>query len=151
MPTSDSKTGLWAIACDHGGLNLKNHLLSLLKKWDYQVQDLGTKTAESVDYPDFASKLAKGVASGEYVSGILVCGTGIGMSMTANRFESVRAAVCTSAYTARMARAHNDANVLCLGERVVGFGEAEDILQAFCKQEFEGDRHARRIAKIKRG
>jgi ribose 5-phosphate isomerase B len=151
MPTADAKTDLWAIASDHGGLNLKNHLLSLLKKWGYQVQDLGTDKPESVDYPDFAIKVAKGVASGEYIRGILVCGTGIGMSMTANRFKSVRAAVCTSAYTARMARAHNAANILCLGERVIGFGEAEDILKAFCEQDFEGGRHAGRIAKIERG
>jgi ribose 5-phosphate isomerase B len=137
-----------AIACDHGGLALKEYLLSLLTGLGYRIEDLGTNSPDSVDYPDFASRLAKGVAAGRYWCGILVCGTGIGMSMAANRHSGIRAAVCTSTYTARMARAHNDANVLCLGGRVLGLGEAEDITRAFLEGRFEGGRHQQRIEKI---
>jgi len=137
-----------AIACDHGGLALKEYLLHLLSGWGYQIDDLGTNSPDSVDYPDYASRLAAGIVAGRYWCGILVCGTGIGMSMAANRHTGVRAAVCTSTYTARMARAHNDANVLCLGGRVLGLGEAEDITRTFLEGRFEGGRHQRRIEKI---
>ena len=147
---SDSKKAgqLLAIACDHGGLALKEYLVSLLTGWGYQIEDLGTNSPESVDYPDYARRLAAGVAEGRYFCGILVCGTGLGMSMAANRHHGVRAAVCTSGYTARMARAHNDANVLCMGGRVLGLGEAEDITRIFLETPFEGGRHQRRIEKI---
>ncbi len=149
MGTDESKNKVTlAVAADHGGIALKNHLVGLLGKWGYDCQDMGTHNEESVDYPDFARKLAQAVAAGDYRLGVLVCGTGIGMSMVANRVRGVRAALCSSAYTARMARAHNDANVLCLGDRVTGFGEAEDILHTFLNQEFEGGRHARRIGKF---
>jgi ribose 5-phosphate isomerase B len=137
-----------AVASDHGGFNLKTHVLDLLKQWGWKTEDLGTDGPASVDYPEFGARLARGVAEGKYSFGVLVCGTGIGMSMTANRFRGVRAALCTSAYMARMARGHNDANVLCLGGRVIGTGQAEDILKAFVDGEFEGGRHARRIQAI---
>jgi ribose 5-phosphate isomerase B len=137
-----------AVASDHGGVNLKAHVLALLQQWGFKTADLGTDGPGSVDYPEFGARLARGVAAGKYSFGILVCGTGIGMSMAANRFRGVRAALCTSAYMARMARAHNDANVLCLGERVIGPGQAEDILKTFLEAEFEGGRHARRIQAI---
>ncbi|HOX45327.1 MAG TPA: ribose 5-phosphate isomerase B [Myxococcota bacterium] len=137
-----------AVASDHGGLGLKGLVVARLQAWGHQVEDLGTQGTASVDYPDFAARLAAGVVAGRYRLGVLVCGTGIGMSIMANRFRGVRAAVCGSAYTARMARAHNDANVLCLGERVTGPGEAEDILRAFLDTPFEGGRHARRVEKL---
>ncbi len=136
------------IATDHGGVRLRDHLLERMREWGLTVENLGTDSEESVDYPDFAAKVAQGVAEGLYATGVLVCGTGLGMSMMANRFRGVRAAVCTSGYMARMTRAHNDANILCLGERVLGFGEAEDILQTFLLTGFEGGRHQRRIGKL---
>jgi ribose 5-phosphate isomerase B len=138
------------VASDHGGYQLKTHIVGLLRGWGYAVEDLGTSGPEAVDYPDYATALVQRVlAPGERL-GVLICGTGIGMSIVANRFPGVRAAVCTSAYMARMARAHNDANVLCLGGRVLGIGEAEDILKTFLEGRFEGGRHAARLAKIER-
>ncbi len=136
------------IAADHGGVRLKDYLVAKIREWGLTVEDLGTDSTESVDYPDFGAEVARGVAEGRFATGVLVCGTGLGMSMTANRFRGVRAAVCTSSYMARMTRAHNDANVLCLGERVLGFGEAEDILRTYLQTGFEGGRHARRIGKL---
>ncbi|MBN2498395.1 MAG: ribose 5-phosphate isomerase B [Deltaproteobacteria bacterium] len=135
-----------AVASDHGGFDLKSHVLAYLADQGLEAADLGTRSRESVDYPFFAAQVARGVQAGTYRLGILVCGTGLGMSMMANRYRGVRAAVCSSAYTARMAREHNDANVLCLGGRVIGTGQAEDILRAFLDQPFAGGRHARRIA-----
>ncbi|KAB1439104.1 ribose 5-phosphate isomerase B [Pseudodesulfovibrio senegalensis] len=132
------------IGSDHGGFNLKKHLVALLESWGYTVLDQGPDRAESCDYPEFAAKVAKRVLDGEG-QGILICGTGLGMSMAANRFSGVRAAVCTNEFMARMCRAHNDANVLCLGERVIGIGTAEGIVKAYLETEFEGDRHKRRI------
>jgi ribose 5-phosphate isomerase B len=151
MPANWNRDLPAALASDHGGYQLKAHLLGLLSKWGWKTKDLGTSGPDSVDYPEFGARLARGVAAGKYCVGILVCGTGIGMSMTANRYRGVRAALCTSAYMARMARAHNDANVLCLGERVIGFGQAEDILRTFLEGEFEGGRHSRRIQAIEPG
>lgn len=137
------------IASDHGGYDLKSHLIASLQAWGYPVEDLGTAGAEAVDYPDYAAALARRiVAQSGQVMGVLICGTGIGMSIAANRFPGVRAALCTSAYMARKARAHNDANVLCLGGRVLGVGEADDILKTFLESAFEGGRHAQRVAKI---
>ncbi len=136
------------IGADHGGVQLKDYLKTLLVEWGAQVEDMGTNSEESVDYPDFAAKVAGAVAAGDFESGMLICGTGLGMSMMANRYKGVRAALCTSGYMARMARAHNDANVLCMGGRVMGQGEAEDVLRIFFDTEFEGGRHARRIAKF---
>jgi ribose 5-phosphate isomerase B len=132
------------IGSDHGGFNLKKHLVAALESWGVNVLDLGPDCAESCDYPEFAAKVAQKVLDGEGL-GILICGTGLGMSMAANRFSGVRAAVCTNEFMARMCRAHNDANVLCLGERVIGIGTAEGIVKAYLETEFEGDRHKRRI------
>jgi ribose 5-phosphate isomerase B len=139
------------IACDHAGFALKEALKKALVGWGVTVEDLGTHDEKSIDYPDYAHALAKGVVGGKYRFGVLVCGTGIGMSMAANRHKGVRAALCTDSYTARMTRLHNDANVLCLGSRVVGGGLAEDILKTFLDTAFEGGRHAGRVSKIDSG
>lgn len=137
------------IATDHAGLDLKNYTVELLKEKGHQVVDLGPHSKERVDYPDFALKLCHTLlADTEDADGILICGSGIGMSMTANRFTGIRAALCHDAYTASMARAHNDANVLCFGERVVGRGVAESMIDAWIAGAFEGGRHAGRIKKI---
>ncbi len=136
------------IGADHGGFRLKDYLGSIMEGWGMLVADMGTNSEDSVDYPDYAAKVAKAVSDGDFESGLLVCGTGLGMSMMANRQKGVRAALCTSGYMARMARAHNDANVLCMGQRVLGRGEAEDILRVFLSTDFEAGRHARRIAKF---
>ncbi|MBP1611697.1 MAG: rpiB [Acidobacteria bacterium] len=137
-----------AAASDHAGFPLKNHLVAWLSARGHEVIDLGTHSAESTDYPDFAHEVARRIASGEVERGLLVCGTGIGMSIAANRHAGVRAARCLTEYDARMARAHNDANVLALGERVTGAGLAEAILETFLATAFEGGRHARRVQKI---
>jgi len=136
------------VGADHAGLSLKDALAARLRERGWDVDDVGTSTADSVDYPDFGHRVARAIASGEHSLGLLVCGSGVGMSMSANRHEGVRAVVCSEPYSAQMARAHNDANVLCLGARVVGPGLAETILDAFLDGEFEGGRHARRVAKI---
>lgn len=143
-----SYKGIVGIGSDHGGLQLKRSLVDVARGWGLEVDDVGTNSSKSVDYPDFAATICRGVLDGKYGLAVLVCGTGIGMSMMANRFCGIRAAVCTSAYTARMAREHNDANVLCLGERVTGLGEAHDILATFLSTPFGGGRHARRIEKF---
>jgi ribose 5-phosphate isomerase B len=140
-----------AIASDHAGFALKEALKKLLGEMQVRFEDLGTHDESSCDYPDFAHALARGIGDGRYALGVLVCGTGIGMSIAANRHPGVRAAVCTEAFAARMTRAHNDANVLCLGSRIVGPGVAEDVLRAFIGSEFEGGRHARRVAKLEPG
>jgi ribose 5-phosphate isomerase B len=137
-----------ALGCDHAALSLKLSLKGQLEQMGAEVIDVGTHTEASCDYPDFAHAVAEGVAAGRYDRGVLICGTGLGMSYAANRHAGVRAAVCTNEYLARMARAHNDANVLCLGARVVGPGLAEAILHAFMETAFDGDRHARRVAKV---
>jgi ribose 5-phosphate isomerase B len=140
-----------AIASDHAGLVLRRQLQVALEQMGVRFEDLGTHDERACDYPDFAHVVARGVAEGRYPLGVLVCGTGVGMSMAANRHPGVRAAVCTESFTARMARAHNDANVLCMGSRVVGVGVAQEILRAFLEAGFEGGRHAPRVAKIDRG
>jgi ribose 5-phosphate isomerase B len=137
-----------AIASDHGGLALKEELKRSLASRDLEIVDLGTHTDESVDYPDFAGALCEEILAGRAESGILVCGTGIGMSIAANRRCGIRAALCTDPYSAKMAREHNDANVLCLGGRVVGPGLALEIAEAFLGGAFSGGRHTRRLAKI---
>ena len=134
---------------DHAGLALKGWLVERLRARGSEVEDLGTHDGASVDYPDYAHRVAAAVAAGEgAVLGLLVCGSGVGMSIAANRHAGVRAVVCSEPYSAAMARAHNDANVLCLGARVVGVGLAETILDAFVTGVFEGGRHAGRVAKI---
>ncbi|MFZ5468984.1 MAG: ribose 5-phosphate isomerase B [Myxococcota bacterium] len=137
------------LASDHAGLELKKELLEALRTRPVEVEDLGAFTNDSVDYPDFASSVAKKVGAGLADVGVLVCGTGIGMSIVANKHRGVRAALAHSEFEARMARAHNDANVLCLGQRVVGPGLGRAILEAFLDQQFEGGRHERRVQKIR--
>lgn len=138
-----------AIASDHGGLRLKAVLVQALKDWGVPCEDLGTHTERSCDYPDYAHELARGVAEGRFERGVLVCGTGIGMSIAANRHAGVRAAVVSDTFSARMAREHNNANVLCMGERVVGPGLALEILRVWLDASADSDpRHARRVAKI---
>jgi len=137
-----------AIGFDHGGLNLRAVVIERIEAASFEVLDLGPQVDEKVDYPEYAHKVARAVKSGEAVLGILVCGTGLGMSMAANRHKGIRAAVCTTTYMAKMARAHNDANVLCLGDRVIGTGLATDILDSFIATSFEGGRHAKRIEMI---
>jgi ribose 5-phosphate isomerase B len=136
------------IASDHGGFNLKETIKKFLAEQKYDVKDLGPSSPDSVDYPDFAHRLAGAMERREADMGILVCGSGIGMAMAANRHRGIRAAVCTNEYMAAVARKHNDANVLCLGERVVGVDLARAIVTAFLHNDFEGGRHERRVEKI---
>lgn len=138
----------WVIANDHAGLPLKTEMLKVFAALGVIVEDIGAKTLESVDYPDFGHALAKAITEDRFDRGVLICGTGIGISIAANRHEGIRAALCGDVFSARMSRMHNDANVLCLGARVVGAGLAEEILRAFMGTEFEGGRHQRRIDKI---
>ncbi|MCP3101446.1 ribose 5-phosphate isomerase B [Myxococcus sp. K15C18031901] len=137
------------LASDHAGLELRQELVSALKERGVPHEDVGPVTRDSVDYPDFAARVSRAVTSGEATLGVLVCGTGIGMSIVANKHRGVRAALCTTEFEARMARAHNDANVLCLGQRVVGAGVGRAILEAFLATPFEGGRHERRVQKIR--
>jgi ribose 5-phosphate isomerase B len=139
-----------AIGSDHGGLDLKITLMAVLDELGLSYQDMGTHEHTSCDYPDYAQRVAEGVASGAYDQGILVCGTGIGMSIAANKVQGIRAALCNDIFSAHMARNHNDANVLCLGARVVGPGVAQEIVRAYFTSTFEGGRHATRVAKIDR-
>ena len=136
------------IATDHAGVNIKTNIIEMLQEMGHEVIDLGPQDNTRVDYPDFAHKLCLEVLADTGSQGILICGTGIGMSLSANKHKGIRAALCHDAYTAIMARAHNDANVLCFGERVVGLGVAQSILEGWCKTSFEGGRHAQRVAKI---
>jgi ribose 5-phosphate isomerase B len=136
------------IATDHAGYAVKDFVKELFAKRGYEVIDLGPESSDRVDYPDYAEKVARAVAADPGSQGVLICGTGIGMSIAANKIKGIRAAEVHDHYTAKMARAHNDANVLCFGERVVGRGEIESIVEAWCTTEFEGGRHANRVAKI---
>lgn len=138
----------FAVGADHAGFVIKERLAARLKALGHPVEDYGTHSEDSCDYPDYARLVAQSVAHGQADAGLLVCGTGIGMSMAANRRSGVRAARCCTAADARLAREHNDANVLCLGARVVSPGLAEEILDAFLSAGFAGGRHARRVAKI---
>lgn len=137
-----------ALASDHGGLELKAALAEYLKERGFAVADLGTHDTQSVDYPDYAQAMAQALADGVATRGILVCGTGIGISIAANRFAHVRAALVHDAFGARMSRQHNDANVLVLGGRTTGIEVAKDCLAIFLDTAFEGGRHARRVAKL---
>lgn len=135
-----------AIACDHGGYELKEAVKA--KFPDIEWMDLGTNSAESVDYPDYAAKMASAIEGADAPLGILICGTGIGISIAANRNTAVRAALCTDATMAKLTRQHNNANVLALGARITGVESAFDIVDTFLNTEFEGGRHARRIEKM---
>ncbi len=137
-----------AVACDHGGLNLKKEIIKYLDSNGYEVVDFGTDTFDSCDYPDYALPAAEAVASGECEKGIVVCSTGIGVSIVANKVPGVRCAHCHDTYCAEFTRLHNNANMLALGEKVVGTGYALKIVETFLKTEFEGGRHARRFDKI---
>jgi len=137
-----------AVASDHGGYRLKLTISDILREKGYEIEDLGTDSYESVDYPDFAHEIAEKIAAGSVKRAILICGTGIGMSITANRYRNVRAALCNDVYSAKMSRLHNDSNVLVLGGRVVGPGLAEDIVDMWLETKFEGGRHLKRLRKI---
>lgn len=137
------------VASDHAGRALKDAIVAHLRQAGREVEDIGAHGSDSVDYPRYARPLAEGVAQGKYEAGVLVCGTGTGMAIAANKIDGVRAANCVNELLARMARAHNDANVLCLGERVVGEGLALAIVDAFLDTPFEGGRHQRRVDLIR--
>lgn len=137
-----------AIACDHGGYELKLDVIRHLEEKGIVYEDFGCNSTESVDYPDYGIPAAKAVAEGKFDAAILICGTGIGMSLCANKVKGIRAAVCSDTFCARMTRAHNNANVLCMGARVIGLGVALDIVDAFLGTEFEGGRHATRVEKV---
>lgn len=138
-----------AIACDHAALHLKNEIIAHLKKNGYEVTDFGISREGAVDYPDYALPVAEAVASGRADKGILICGTGIGMCIAANKVKGIRCALCSDTFSARATREHNDANVLAFGERVVGAGLALDIVDLFLTTPFSGaSRHVNRIGKI---
>lgn len=137
-----------AIGCDHGGFEMKNELVDYLKEQGFEVGDFGIYERVSVDYPVTAQKVALAVSSGEYPLGILVCGTGIGMSLAANKVKGIRAAACSEVYSAKFTRLHNNANILCLGGRVIGPETAKIMVDAFVNTEFEGGRHQRRVDMI---
>jgi len=137
-----------ALGCDHGGYNLMVEIKALLEEKGLQYKDFGTASDKSVDYPDFAKPVALAVSGGECERGILVCGTGIGMSMAANKIHGIRAALCCDCFSAEMTRRHNDANILCLGARSTGAGLALKITEIFLETTFDGGRHATRIKKI---
>ncbi len=139
-----------AIASDHAGVEMKGRLREALSAWGYGVEDLGTNAPDSVDYPDYAEAVAMKVAGGQATTGVLVCGTGIGMSIAANRFPGIRAAVLYDEFAARHARRHNDANLAIFGARTMAVEEALERLRIFLAEPFEGGRHAGRLEKIRR-
>jgi ribose 5-phosphate isomerase B len=136
------------IGCDHAGLELKKEIVSLLSDLGVEYVDFGTNRPESVDYPDFGEKVSEAVSSGGVERGILICGTGIGMSIVANKFPHLRASLCNDLFTAKMSRLHNDANVLVLGGRIVGKDLAKEIVRTWMSTPFEGERHCMRLKKI---
>lgn len=136
------------IASDHAGFALKEVLKGRLDEWGYGVVDLGTDSEDRVDYPDFGAKMAQAIGDGAVWRGVVVCGTGVGISIAANRHAHVRAALCHDATGARLSRQHNDANVLALGQRMIGQAVAIDCLRVFLDTEFEGGRHVRRVDKL---
>jgi len=137
-----------AIASDHGGTQLRQEIKNLLDELEISYEDFGCDCSTSVDYPDYALPVAKKVASGEFDRGILICGTGIGMSISANKVKGIRCALVHDVFTAKVTREHNDSNVLAMGERVIGPGLAREIAKAWLTSNFEGGRHANRIGKI---
>lgn len=137
-----------AFACDHGGFELKETIIKWLDDNGYEVVDFGCNSTASVDYPDYALPASQAVARGECDLGILVCGTGIGMSLCANKVKGIRAACCSDTFSAKMTRLHNNSNILCFGARVVGAGLAIELVRNFVESEFEGDRHINRINKV---
>lgn len=141
----------WVIASDHAGYALKERVKEWLRARGIEPTDFGVHAATRVDYPEYGHRVGTAIAAGEFDRGVLVCGSGIGISIAANRHPGVRAALCHDPYSAQMARAHNDANVLALGARCIGEGLAEAVLEAFLRGEFEGGRHADRVRQIDRG
>lgn len=137
-----------AIGSDHGGYELKEHIKKYLIDTGFEINDYGTYSEDSVDYPDCAAPVCKAIQNGEAERGILVCGTGIGISIAANKHKGIRAALCSDVYSATMARQHNNANIICLGGRVIGRELAFMIVDAWLNNEFLGGRHAQRVAKI---
>ena len=137
-----------AVGCDHGGLEHKNAIAEHLKERGFEVTDYGIYEQKSVDYPEIAQKLCDGIVNGDNELGILVCGTGIGMSIAANKVKGIRAAACSEHFSAKYTRLHNNSNVLCLGGRVIGVGTAIELADLFVDTQFEGGRHQRRIYMI---
>ena len=137
-----------SIGCDHAGFQLKEHLKAVLQQWNIQVVDFGTYKESSVDYPDYVHPLAHSVESGETEMGIVICGSGNGVAITANKHQGIRAALCWTEELAQLARAHNNANVLSLPSRFISFSEAEAITRIFLQTAFEGGRHTARVDKI---
>ena len=138
-----------ALGCDHGGYELMKEVIKYLEEHGLEYKNYGTYSTDSCDYPDYAKKVAEAILSGECEKGILICGTGIGITIAANRYEGIRAANCTNSFMAEATREHNDANILAMGARVIGPGLALEIVKAFLETEFSGDeRHIRRIAMI---
>lgn len=138
------------IGCDHAGIELKSEILSLLKEMDMECVDYGASGPQSVDYPDFGERVSGEVSAGKLERGILICGTGIGMSIVANKFPGIRASLCNDLFAAKMSRLHNDANILVIGGRVVGKDLAKEIVRVWFSTPFEGGRHVKRLAKITR-
>ena len=134
-----------AIGCDHGGIDLKETVVKVIEELGFEVDDQGCHSNDSVDYPDFAKMVCAKVQAGQCDRGILLCGTGIGMSMVANKFTGIRAALCQEIFSARMSREHNDANVLCMGSRIVGTGLAQEVVRTWLITDFTGGRHQHRI------
>ncbi|MFF2753413.1 ribose 5-phosphate isomerase B [Psychrobacillus sp. NPDC058041] len=137
-----------AISSDHGGNNLRKEIMQQLEELGFSYEDFGPTNDDSVDYPDFAFPVADGVASGKFDRGILICGTGIGMSIAANKVKGIRCALVHDVFSAKATRSHNDSNILAMGERVIGPGLAREIVATWLGQDFEGGRHERRVEKI---
>lgn len=137
-----------AFGCDHAGIHLKEALMKAASSFDHYTMDLGTHSTAPVDYPDFAKKVVEALKTEEAALGVLICGTGIGMGMAANRHPNIRAAVCHTELEARLAREHNNANILCLGSRILGEDQAKSCLAAFLSVHFAGGRHGQRVAKM---
>lgn len=146
MPQNSIK--IVAIACDHGGVEMKSALVEMLSKDGYEILDLGTNQTTSVDYPDYANELSRALIDGKAFRGVLICGSGIGISIAANRFSQIRAALIHDALGAKLCREHNNANVIAFGGRTLGIETARDCLSIFLNTEFEGGRHERRVAKL---
>lgn len=139
-----------AIGCDHGGFSLKETVIEAVRQCGAEVVDFGTHSTESVDYPEYGERVARAVAAGDADRGIVICGTGIGISIAANKISGIRAALCQDTYTAKMSRMHNNANILALGARVIGPGLAQEIVTTWLQTEFEGGRHEARVAQLDR-
>ena len=138
-----------AIASDHGGFDLKENIIAFILKKGLEIDNLGAHSTDSVDYPDYGIKLAQAITDKKFVRGILICGTGVGMSIVVNRFPGIRGTLCSDVYTAKMCREHNDSNILIMGGRVIEVSLAIEILETWLNTEFEGGRHQRRLDKIK--